>query len=553
MKSHRPLVLAPRIHLLWLLLISGISLADPQVDIQLRWLHQFQFAGYYAALEKGFYREEGVDVRLHAGAPDRLPVDQLISGHAEYAVGSNEVVYQRLLGKPLVALAAVLQHSPSALLVRGDSGIRSVHDLIGKRVMLLNSVKDADFMSILFAEGIKQSQIEVIPSSYDINDLIEGRVDAFSSYMTNEPFFFMEKGIDYRAIDSQNYQVDFYGDIFFTSEHEIEDHPERVAAVLRATLKGWRYAMDHPEEIIDLLIEKYGVKKSREHLRYEAETLRQYILPDLIEVGHMNPGRFQHMADTMINVGLVKPGVSLDGFVYSAKEHRLPKWVMPVLAGMFMIMFGVTVAAVYYRRLVKSLSLTESKLRSANSELAVNFDKIAELHLLLEDQATRDPLTDLFNRRYLDETLDRELARAGRTGEHVSLAIIDIDHFKCINDTEGHQAGDKVLKILADILTHCAREGDVPCRYGGDEFVLVLPGLDEKGAVRRADDWRSIYVKKVSDELNLQFDSSLSIGIGVYPDHCSNSAELINCADRALYYAKEGGRDRVVVCQGRSS
>ena len=107
------------------------SKARDTIDLQLRWLPQFQFAGYYAAVEKGFYQEEGLDVRLHVGAPDRQPVAEVLAGRAQYAEGNSEILLARLQGKPLVALAAIFQHSPSVLLALRKSGIVSAHDLIG--------------------------------------------------------------------------------------------------------------------------------------------------------------------------------------------------------------------------------------------------------------------------------------------------------------------------------------------------------------------------------------------------------------------------------------
>jgi ABC-type nitrate/sulfonate/bicarbonate transport system substrate-binding protein len=255
------------------------------VDLQLRWHHQFQFAGYYAAVEKGFYKEEGLQVRLHAGDPEHQPVSEVLSGRAQYAEGNSEVLYQRLQGQPLVALAVIFQHSPSVLLTLKSSEISSVHDLIGKNVMLANSDEDADFLTMLLNEGISFSQLNIIPSSYQLDDLISGKVAAFNSYTTNEPYFLKLQNIAYNIIDPGSYRVDFYSDILFTSEAELRDHPKRVEALRRATLKGWRYAMDNPEEIIDLLITKYQVDKTRDHLRFEAAEMRKLIFPDLIEIG----------------------------------------------------------------------------------------------------------------------------------------------------------------------------------------------------------------------------------------------------------------------------
>ncbi|OYT95506.1 MAG: hypothetical protein CFE49_12375 [Pseudomonas sp. PGPPP3] len=287
--------------LAWTLLLPSWALAQQStldvIDFQLRWKHQFQFAGYYAAIAQGYYREEGLDVRLHEGAPGKTPVDEVLAGRAQYAESNSELLYERLKGKPLVALAVIFQHSPSVLLARRDAGIETVHDLIGKNVMLMNAQTDADFQAMFRREGIDPTLIQLQPSSYDIEDLVSGKVAAFNSYLTNEPFYLQQRGIDYRIISPNTYGIDFYSDILFTSETELRQHPERVEAFRRATLRGWRYAMDNPEHIIDLLLTQYQVKKPRAHLQFEAKAMRALILPDLIEIGHMNPGRWQRMAE----------------------------------------------------------------------------------------------------------------------------------------------------------------------------------------------------------------------------------------------------------------
>lgn len=314
---------------------------DDVVTIQLRWHHQFQFAGYYAALEKGYYKDEGINVQIRQGDPARQPVAEVLSGHAQYAEGNSEVLYKRLQGQPVVALASIFQHSPSVLIALKSSGIRSVHDLIGKKVMLADKDEDADFLTMLLNEGISVSQIDVLPSSYELSDLIDGKVDAFNSYSTNEPYALKQQNIEFNIIDPVSYRVDFYSDIFFTSEQEIKDNPQRVEAMLRATLKGWRYAMDNTEEIIELLKTKYQVNKSRDHLRFEANEMKQLILPHLVQIGHMNPERWQHMATTFVTSGLVANDDHFEGFLFDANKVTLPKWVIPVL------MFGLVLLLLF--------------------------------------------------------------------------------------------------------------------------------------------------------------------------------------------------------------
>jgi two-component system, sensor histidine kinase and response regulator len=330
------------------------------IDMQLRWLPQFQFAGYYAAVEKGYYREEGLEVRLHHGAPDRQPVTEVLAGRAQYAEGNSEVLLARLNGKPLVALAAIFQHSPSVLLALSKSGINSPHDLIGKKVMFMDSKNDPDFLTMLINESIPTERLTILPSSFNFDDLITGKVDAFNSYLTNEPFLLKQRNIEYTVINPRIYRVDFYSDVLFTSESEIRDHPKRVMAMRRATIKGWQYAMEHPAEIIDLLISKYQVQKSREHLQFEADAMRTLILPDLVEIGHMNPDRWNHMVDTFVRAGIVKGNHSIDGFIYENPENkRLPEWVIPVIAAAALLLLLITSVAAYFVRMNRRLAATE--------------------------------------------------------------------------------------------------------------------------------------------------------------------------------------------------
>jgi len=520
------------------------------VNLQLRWFPQFQFAGYYAAVEKGFYREEGLDVVIHAGAPDRQPVTEVLAGRAQYAEGNSEVLLAHLQGKPVVALAAIFQHSASVLLALHSSGIRSAHDLIGKRVMFMDTRQDPDFMTMLINEGIQSSQLTILPSSFDFEDLISGKVDAFNSYLTNEPFFLRQRGIEYTVINPRNYQIDFYSDILFTTEDELRNRPDRVEAMRRATLRGWRYAMDNPEEIIDLLIAKYNVKKTREHLRFEADAMRPLILHDLVEIGHMNPARWQHMADTFHRAGIIDKKPVLDDFIYQGPSRAsMPSWLLPLLGGVLLLLALAIFIISHFHRINRRLVLAETQLRKANDTLVANLAEISQLHLRLQEQAMRDPVTGLYNRRYLDETLERELARAKRDGYVLSLAMIDLDHFKRVNDTYGHQAGDEVLQALGNLLHSHAREGDIPCRYGGEEFVLVSPHMPLDVARQRCEQWRAAFAEHRTLHGELEIAATMSVGIATYPDHATTADELIVRADQALYRAKAAGRNCVEIAE----
>lgn len=184
-------------------------------------------------------------------------------------------------------------------------------------------------------------------------------------------------------------------------------------------------------------------------------------------------------------------------------------------------------------------------LQEARDELARRVAEVEKLHAQLREEAIRDPLTGLFNRRYLDETLPRELARAQRDGTPLSLVMLDLDHFKVINDTHGHPVGDAALAALGRLLEQRSRASDVACRYGGEEFVLVLPGATLEQAVRCAEAWRReaalLSVPAVDAPVRFTFSAGVAqAALG------EAAAELIARADQALYTAKHAGRNRVV-------
>jgi diguanylate cyclase (GGDEF)-like protein/PAS domain S-box-containing protein len=188
----------------------------------------------------------------------------------------------------------------------------------------------------------------------------------------------------------------------------------------------------------------------------------------------------------------------------------------------------------------------EKKLRSANDQLQSQLIEIGTLQSELRSQAVRDPLTDLFNRRYLDETFDRELARAARENYPVCVLMLDIDHFKKVNDTYGHEAGDFILKALAKTLSARNRRGDFVCRYGGEEFVVIMPNVDVDTAYRRAEDLRlalnSLHVSYGRFNLSI----TISVGIACYPSHGEDRESVLRAADRAMYAAKDAGRDHIL-------
>ena len=206
---------------------------------------------------------------------------------------------------------------------------------------------------------------------------------------------------------------------------------------------------------------------------------------------------------------------------------------------------GEIQGAIYILEDVTVLRKAKDELIRANGMLQAQMNEIRQLQMDLQEQAIRDPLTGLHNRRYLDETLDRELARAKREAYHVAFVMIDVDNFKDINDNHGHDAGDLVLKNLALRLTRQTRASDFVCRLGGDEFMLVLPKVGSADALKLAEQYRASFQESVAAFDGREIRATLSLGVALYPDQGDTTRDVISAADRALYQSKRNGRNRI--------
>jgi diguanylate cyclase (GGDEF)-like protein/PAS domain S-box-containing protein len=208
---------------------------------------------------------------------------------------------------------------------------------------------------------------------------------------------------------------------------------------------------------------------------------------------------------------------------------------------------GVARTILGITRNVSERKAAESALKESNRQLHARIEEIGRLQVALQELAVRDSLTGLYNRRYLDETLEREVSRARREGNPLSLVMLDIDYFKRVNDTYGHQVGDEVLRMLATTLSADIRAEDVACRYGGEEFLILLPNMPLETAMLRAEGWRAAVERLSITHGGFLLTFTISLGVSAYPDHGKTPDELTRSADQALYKAKRDGRNQVCV------
>jgi ABC-type nitrate/sulfonate/bicarbonate transport system substrate-binding protein len=291
------------------------------VVLHLKWRHQFQFAGYYAALEKGFYHDAGLDVTLVEASDYSESADAVLGHTADFGVSASDLVVMHATGKPVVVLAVIFQHSPLVLLARQNTGIDYVHDLVGKRVMLESH--SSQLLAYLRDEGILPNQLVLYPHVFDPSPLLAGEVDAMSAYLTDEIYLLEAAGVKYNLFSPQSGGIDFYDDALFTTEAQLRAHPERVKAFVAASLRGWEYAFQHVDEVIDLIMSRYSQRHSRQHLKYEATRMRMLVKPDGVKVGYMNAGRWKHIADTYAKLGMIPHDYTLKGFIYAGEDRAL--------------------------------------------------------------------------------------------------------------------------------------------------------------------------------------------------------------------------------------
>ncbi|GEM_PF-2458081 len=307
---------------LWLLLlISSVQAIETykKVVLQLHWKHQFEFAGYYAAEYKGYFKDEGLDVEIKQLSEQTSAVEQVLSGAAQYGTSPSGLILDRMQGKPLVLLANDLKSSPLVLLASAQ--YTDLSQLKGKRVMGSHSeAQNAEIVYMLKANGIEVDDLEWIEHTFDTQDILNNHAAAMTAYLSNQPYQLFRQNIPYTVFAPRTYGINFYGNFLFTSRAEVQYNPQRVKLIMRASKKGWEYALQNPEEIIDYIMANYPILKSRDTLRFEATEINKLVASANCPVGSIDPQRVENIAGMFTALGMARGKYDLSGFISTEAE-----------------------------------------------------------------------------------------------------------------------------------------------------------------------------------------------------------------------------------------
>ncbi|SIR41491.1 PAS domain S-box-containing protein/diguanylate cyclase (GGDEF) domain-containing protein/hemerythrin-like metal-binding domain protein [Aeromonas sp. RU39B] len=652
---------APRWLFALLLLLSHGSLqAHEFLTLQLGGSHHIQFAGYYAALFKDFYREAGLDVRLQTGTSRKDAIQAVGAGEAQFGIADSSLLQFFTAGQQVVALAAFEQHSPLILVTRKQNSLSDVHELRGKPVIL-----ETDSLTLQAYLQLNDVHPTLLPWQSDaLEQLARGDVAAVGMSLLDLPPDAGSPSSPLALFPVTNRQLDAYGATLFTSRTELQRHPQQVKAFVDATVRGWRYALAHPDEVLDWM-ELYlpGVADTQ-HLRAAFARLDELVRPELVEPGYMQRERWQQIADRYHDLSLLARSPDVSDFLFDPEllleQQRRQDVDRTIMVVFFTILIALMLCGIfggfYLRlrdesrdrlRLTRELAEREQHYRFVTEHSADviwtmdvhttrltyispavtrltghNIDDIMSLppesvmtaasaerlrehaakallawhdgalndtrqtfmlelyhqhgHSIPTESVTTlycneqgepvsiigvtrditervaaeevmrrlafyDPLTNLPNRRLLKQRLQESIEHPDT--RQLALMFIDLDNFKPINDTLGHEMGDALLAMVAERMHKAVRDQDLVARLGGDEFVVLLPHTGDE-ALMIADRLQTVLNQPFSTR-GQTMQISCSIGIALYPEHGQNTKMLMHHADLAMYQAKNDGRSQV--------
>ena len=613
---------------------------DKKITLQLNWLNQFQFAGYYMAKEKGFYKDVNLDVKIKESNSNTDVVKEIETKNADFAVGRSSLIIEKINGKDIVALCAIYQESPLILLVKKDSNITSVKDLRNKKIMITPDARySAPVLAMLSANELTINDFRIQKHSFDINDLINRKTDAMASYISNEPILLNEKGIEYTIFNPKDFGFDLYSDILFSSSEYIKNNPKITKDFYEASLKGWKYAFENLAETAEIIYSKYNTQnKTFTHLVKEGEVLKKLAYTGNNELGDFNDNKLKNIANVFKLFGLVNKDLDIKEFIYKENKPKIinleiskqeKNIIITILISLFLIFSLIIILLrknsqtkkllqtvinssddlIYYKdsklRYIGCNKSFENLLAKKESEIIgkndfelfeedlakvfrrEDFEVLDENNLItsnewiifghkriffqtkripfiyknkkigilgiarditglyeiqekLKKQTYYDELTKIFNRKAYNERIQEKFDLFDRYDTNFTIAMYDIDDFKKINDTYGHDIGDKVLVEITNEVKSIIRKTDFLFRVGGEEFVIIFDKISLDESYDIAEKIR-INISKMQIIENEKITISMGITQAIAND---NPQSIYERVDKLMYQSKRNNKNQ---------
>ena len=579
---------------------------EKKITLQLNWLHQFQFAGYYMAKEKGFYNDLNLDVEINEYKSNTEIIKEIEMKRTDFAIGRSSLIIEKINGKDIVALAAIYQESPLMLLVKKDSNINSVKDLKNKKIMITPDAKySASILAMFSANELTINDFIVETHSFDINDLISGKIDAMSSYLSNEPIILNDKKIEYKIFHPKDFGFDFYSDILFSSSEFIKNNPKVTKDFYNASLKGWKYAFENLAETAEVIHTKYNTqKKSYIHLVKEGEILKKLAYTQNNEIGEFNENKLKNITNVFKLFGLINKDLNIKEFIFSENypktiNFEISKREKNIIITILILLFIVFCLIIYLlrknsqtRKLLHTvINTTDDLIFYKNCKLQYigcnkSFENVSgkkeseiigkddfelfekdiaqifreqDLAILNNDRlSTSDEWLKINDKKLLfqtkkipfkykeknkkayNERIQEKFDMFNRYQIYFCIATYDIDDFKHINDTYGHDMGDKVLIEITNEIRNSIRKTDLLFRIGGEEFMIIF----SKTLMQEA---YEVVEKTRVDISNMSIieNEKITISIGITEVKKDDTPDLIyERADKLMYKSKKNGKNQ---------
>jgi NitT/TauT family transport system substrate-binding protein len=308
---------------------SQSTLPTP-VTLQLQWVTQAQFAGYYVALDKGWYLEDGIELTIRPGGPDISPIDSVRTGTAEFGTSLlADIIVASQQANDLVSIAQIQQTNGLLLIAIKDSGVTGPKDFAGKKVGVWLGNWEAQFNALIAKEGIKANDFTLVAQGFSMESFINGELDVASAMIYNEYYAVLESGIkpeDITIINYADYGLDFPGDGLFTSAKIAQENPDLCARMLRASLRGWQYAIENPEEATDIILkyDQSGVQTRGHQLSMMLEIIK-LVQVNLRPLGYTDRNDVRRVIDTLYSYQVLNTQIDPDSvFTNSFWEQAQP-------------------------------------------------------------------------------------------------------------------------------------------------------------------------------------------------------------------------------------